>query len=92
MRVFFLQCFIGQNSPSLWMEIPDLTGISEEEQVLGVQVQKCWEMEKINPSYMGVNPKIGENPQNGWFIMENPMNKWMIWWFPHYFWKHQYEQ
>ena len=35
---------------------------------------------------MGVNPKIGGNPQNGWFIMEdlikmdeNP-----------YFWKHPY--
>ena len=22
---------------------------------------------------MGVNPKIGGNPQNGWFIMENPI-------------------
>ena len=25
------------------------------------------------PPYMGVNPKIGVKPQNGWFIMENPI-------------------
>ena len=40
-------------------------------------------------------PKIGENPQNGWFkIMENPMNKWMIWvgknTTPIFGWKHPY--
>ena len=23
-------------------------------------------------SYVGVEPKIGAGPQNGWFIMENP--------------------
>ena len=39
---------------------------------------------------MGVNPKIGVKPQNGWFIMENPMNKWMIWGAHPYFWKHPY--
>ncbi len=40
---------------------------------------------------MDVEPKIGENTQNGWFIMENPWKtllKWMIWGFSPYFWKH----
>ena len=31
--------------------------------------------------WIWVFPKIGGNPQNGWFIRENPMNKWMIWGF-----------
>ena len=38
---------------------------------------------------MGVEPKIGVGPQNGWFIMENPISKWMIWGY-HYFWKLPY--
>ena len=36
-----------------------------------------------------VFPKIGEKPQNGWFIMGKPYKKWMIWGY-HYFWKHPY--
>ena len=32
---------------------------------------------------MGVEPKIGENPQNGWFINNGKtLFKWMIWEFP----------
>ena len=33
--------------------------------------RNLWE-KKTRILYMGVEPKIGENPQNGWFIMENP--------------------
>ena len=38
---------------------------------------------------MGVEPKIGVGPQNGWFISWKPLLKWMIWGY-HYFWKHPY--
>ena len=41
--------------------------------------------------YMGVEPKIGEKTQNGWWKAWKILLKWMIWRY-HYFWKHPYIQ
>ena len=44
-------------------------------------------MGKVLCFHVGVEPKIGGKPQNGWFISWKTLLKWMIWWY-HYFWKH----
>ena len=39
--------------------------------------------------HMGVNPKIGVGPQNGWWKKRKTLLKLVIWGYP-YFWKHLY--
>ena len=34
--------------------------------------------------------KLGEHPQNGWFISWKTLSKWMIWGAHPFFWKHPY--
>ena len=38
-----------------------------------LRICKEWNHEKKRDYHMGVEPKIGGKPQNGWFIRENPI-------------------